>query len=562
MANHPTKKAMWGRGQIITLPPLDNNVDGKGRPSDHLIVQMRPISQGNYPKPQLKVITYRPLPESGMLAFKQWLQYENWLEVYQLETAHQKAEYLHKTLIEKMDCFLPEKTIKVRKDDQPWANNEIKSLDRRCKREYSKRKKSSKWNSMTENFRKKCEQAKKDYSKNIVNDLKSSNPSQWYSKIKRMSSYSNEKDQDIVVQELAGLKPQDQAERIADQFSGVSNLYAPLQASDIDLQQISDDRPPPEINPYLVYLKIKSMKRKTATVIGDIPMKLIQFCAEELSFPLTDVYTRAVLFGEYPEIYKIEIVTPAPKVYPPQTTKDLRKISGTPNFSKIFEKFLADVMIEDMADSRDPSQYGNCKGVGTQHYLIKMLNRILTILDRNNQQEAYAVIVQLVDWAQAFDRQCPKLGIQSFIKNGVRKSVIPVLVSYFKNRKMRVKWKSHLSSSRDLPGGGPQGSSIGLIEYDSQSNDNTDFLSPEDKYKFVDDLSTLELINLILAGLSSYNFKEHVASDVGIDQLYLPSENIKSQSHMDNICNWTDQKLMQLNEKKSKVMIFNFTQKY
>ena len=167
-----------------------------------------------------------------------------------------------------MDCFLPEKTIKVRKDDQPWANNEIKSLDRRCKREYSKRKKSSKWNSMTENFRKKCEQAKKDYSKNIVNDLKSSNPSQWYSKIKRMSSYSNEKDQDIVVQELAGLKPQDQAERIADQFSGVSNLYAPLQASDIDLQQISDDRPPPEINPYLVYLKIKSMQRKQQLLLN------------------------------------------------------------------------------------------------------------------------------------------------------------------------------------------------------------------------------------------------------------------------------------------------------
>ena len=113
-----------------------------------------------------------------------------------------------------------------------------------------------------------------------------------------------------------------------------------------------------------------------------------------------------------------------------------------------------------------------------------------------------AVIVQLVDWAQAFDRQCPRLGIQSFLKYGVLKSIIPVLISYFQNRRMKVKWKSHLSSSRELPGGGPQGSSLGLIEYDSQSNDNTDFLSPEDKYKFVDDLSTLEIINLIMAGLS------------------------------------------------------------
>ena len=291
-------------------------------------------------------------------------------------------------------------------------------------------------------------------------------------------------------------------------------------------------------------------------------MKVIKFCAEELSFPLSEIYTRAVLYGEYPDIYKLEIVTPAPKVYPPKTTKDLRKIAGTPNFSKIFERFLAEVMVKDMKKSRDPSQYGNSKGVSTQHYLIRMVDRILTVLDTNNQKEKYAVVVQLVDWAQAFDRQCPKLGIQSFIKNGVRKAIIPVLINYFQNRRMKVKWQNQLSSLRDLPGGGPQGSSIGLIEYDSQSNDNTDFLSPEDKYKFVDDLSTLEVINLIMAGLSSYNFKQHVASDIGTDQLFLPSENIQAQAHMDNISDWTQHNKMKLNEKKTKLMVFNFTHNY
>ena len=126
-------------------------------------------------------------------------------------------------------------------------------------------------------------------------------------------------------------------------------------------------------------------------------MKLIKYCAEELSFPLSDIYERAVLFGEHPNIYKMEIVTPAPKVYPPQTSKDLRKIAGTLNFSKLFEQFLAEVMVEDMKTVRDPSQYGNLKGVSTQHYLIKMVDRILTVLDSNNQQEDNAVIVQLVD---------------------------------------------------------------------------------------------------------------------------------------------------------------------
>ena len=300
-----------------TLPPLDNDVDGKGKPSDHLIVIMMPISQNNYPKPQVKVITYRPLPESGMLMMKQWLQNENWAQLYRLETAHEKAEYLHTTLLEKLDCYLPEKTIKVREDDQPWANEEVKNLDRKCKREYSKRKKSTKWNLLTDKFNEKCEKAKKAYSRNIVNDLKTSNPSQWYSKIKRMSS-NKETNQDTVVQELIGIPAADQAEQIADKFSSVSNIYAPLKAEDINLENIHDDRALPEINPYLVYLKIMSVKKKTATVVGDIPMKVITFCAEELSFPLTEVYTRALLFGEYPNYYKLEIVTPAAKVYPPQ----------------------------------------------------------------------------------------------------------------------------------------------------------------------------------------------------------------------------------------------------
>ena len=53
-----------------------------------------------------------------------------------------------------------------------------------------------------------------------------------------------------------------------------------------------------------------------------------------------------------------------------------------------------------------------------------------------------------------------------------------------------------------------------------------------------------------------------MASDVGIDQNYLPSENIKSQSYMDNISDWTILNKMKLNESKSKVMIFNYTTNY
>ena len=191
------------------------------------------------------------------------------------------------------------------------------------------------------------------------------------------------------------------------------------------------------MEPFFVHQQIKKMKSNSATVVGDIPIKVVKMFGYHLSFPLSNIFKRFCNSGKYPDIWKMEVVTPAPKKFPTETPNDLRKISGTLNFSKIFEKFLAEVMISDMRPTSDPSQYGNEKGISTQHYLINMIDRVLTCLDTNNTKEAYAVIAQLIDWRQAFDRQCPKLGIKSFIANGVRKSIIPVLINY--DRKMKVK---------------------------------------------------------------------------------------------------------------------------
>ena len=107
-----------------------------------------------------------------------------------------------------------------------------------------------------------------------------------------------------------------------------------------------------------------------------------------------------------------------------------------------------------------------------------------------------------------------------------------------------------------LPGGGPQGTLLGGIEYLVNSNDNTDFVDEEDKFKYVDDLSILELV--CLAGLlCEYNFKMHVASDIGIDSYFLPNQNFQMQEHLNAVGAWTNENLMVLNAVKSKYMIFN-----
>ena len=158
-------------------------------------------------------------------------------------------------------------------------------------------------------------------------------------------------------------------------------------------------------------------------------IKILKEFPEELSLPLSHMVSSCLSVGLYPNLWKVENVTPVPKIYPPEQLKDLRKNSGLLNFSKIADKVIAELITEEMSEKREKSQYGNQKNLSTQHYLVKMLHKILVSVDRSSQHEAFCAILHMVDWAQAFDRQSHKLGVQSFIDNGVRPAMIPILFS-------------------------------------------------------------------------------------------------------------------------------------
>ena len=82
-----------------------------------------------------------------------------------------------------------------------------------------------------------------------------------------------------------------------------------------------------------------------------------------------------------------------------------------------------------------------------------------------------------------------------------------------------------------------------------------ELVETEDGYKYIDDLEVVELV--ALAGiLIEYNFDEHIASDVGIDQKFLPTDKCRTQQINNNRTRWTKDNKMKLNEAKSNYMIF------
>ena len=368
----------------------------------------------------------------------------------------------------------------------------------------------------------------------MIDEVMTAKSGQWYAKLKRITNFSQEKSDIVQVDEISHLPDQDQAESIADSFSAISNEYEPVKKADICIPSFSQSSIP-QFKPYIIRKYLEKIKTNKSTAPGDIPAKIIKEFALFLCIPMADIINSGLKVGHWPKFYKRETITPTPKQHPPETREMLRPIANLVNLNKIMEKIITELVISDMKSSLDPSQYGNQKNVSIQHYLVRLLHRIISNVDRNSKGEINAVLCMFVDWKQAYSRQCHTLGVESFIKNGVRPSLIPLLISYFEDREMRVKWHGKLSKPRKLPGGGAMGASLGNWEFLSQTNVNADCIPEDDRFKFVDDLSTLEVINLLTIGLSSLFMKNQVPSDLPTHGQFVDASNLRSQSYLDQI---------------------------
>ena len=59
---------------------------------------------------------------------------------------------------------------------------------------------------------------------------------------------------------------------------------------------------------------------------------------------------------------------------------------------------ISELMIEDIMKRLDISQYANQKVVSLQHYLVKIINRILEETYNNKSSEENVIIATMVHW--------------------------------------------------------------------------------------------------------------------------------------------------------------------
>ena len=233
-----------------------------------------------------------------------------------------------------------------------------------------------KWKKLDCEYRVKLNTAKMSYYKKEIASLKKSDPKKWFYWVKRLVSNDQSKKQEVFVEDINHLTKERQAELIADSFAKISQDYEKLKKTDIKIPffRLEDI---PVISVKSVEKYSTELKLNKATTKEDIPTKILKTFASHLSQPTTILINTCIRNGVWPDIFKHEIVTPVPKVFPPKSVDDLRNISGLITLNKIAEKAIGELMISDMKEKMDPSQYANQKGIGINHYLIQMLDRIL-----------------------------------------------------------------------------------------------------------------------------------------------------------------------------------------
>ena len=145
----------------------------KGSPSDHNTPVACPLTT-DHPTKTREFITKvsRPLPDSGIREFGQWITGEEWTSITIDANPTEQVTVFEKLVQEKLDLILPQKSVKIfPNSDKPFITSDLKKLDRQVKREYRKHNKSAKYLRLKTDFDIKYKQAAANYLEKNVRSL-------------------------------------------------------------------------------------------------------------------------------------------------------------------------------------------------------------------------------------------------------------------------------------------------------------------------------------------------------------------------------------------------------
>ena len=447
------------------LPPLETEDPGvERRRSDHLI-QYAKASLPKKAPPKKISYSYRPFSKKKAASFKLELQHQDWREVMSAETTNDKEQCFQAIIDDLMERNFPMKHVTRKEGDLPWLDDKAVKMIKRKKMIYKEESRSPRWIAAREELDGHLEDRRIAYLDRQKTNLTSADASKQF--FKNVKNYRTaERVRAFDVTELYPEKNEREvSETVADYFNEISREFRPLDPADVPTTY---ERSLGRLTCAEVAKRLRSQKKPSSMVLGDLFPSTINDLADILSVPLADIYNSILRDYVWPVAWKREYVTVIPKKNIPAGLSDLRNISCTRFFSKVFEAFVLERLCEEV--ELKSNQYGGVKGCSTGHVLVEVVQRLC----QNLEDYRSGTVLTALDYSKAFNRMSFQHCLAVFKKKGSSTPILRLLATFLTNRTMSVRVGKHWSAPRLVNGGCPQGSILGVMLFNMTTDDLED----------------------------------------------------------------------------------------
>ena len=492
--------------------------------SKHQTLIFQPVSFNPLKNKQV-IVTKRDQSLKNKEALKHSLSNTNWAPVYRATTCQEKFEIFENIMNDAMNTYLPLHTVKRNSNDFAWVTDHFRSLIKKRQHHFN-----SGNLTMFRFYRNKVNRERKmlkaKHINGTLNNLKQSNPRNWWKCIKSLTGLSNKCDS---LEMLAQIECNGDMGALADKinicFKDVSSHISPLNHITYEGHVIPSEYIIPEAK---VEQQLRKINITKAIGPDNIPNWILKDLSYVLAGPICSIWNSSFQDGYIPPIWKAANTCPLPKVSPPTNIKkDLRPISLTPTLSKGIELHARDWFLNFFKPHIDEFQYGSQSESSTVIALAQLLHNWLLNIDSGKK----VIRILLIDFSKAFDLVDHNILIEKLADIGIPGFLKSWIYSFLCDRKQRIKIGDTLSEWESVNAGVPQGTLLGPSTFLLHINN---LKTACNSVKYVDDTTIWECCDRL-----------------GTDS--------KIQVAANQTLLWCTENNMKINTDKTKEMLINFS---
>lgn len=275
---------------------------------------------------------------------------------------------------------------------------------------------------------------------------------------------------------------------------------------------------------------ITKLKTRKAPGIDGINNKSVKLMPKKNKVKLLNIINACLRKNYFPEKWKAAVIITIPKAGKDHSKpENHRPISLLPTYSKILERVIHTRLKEELNDQNiiPPEQFGFRESHSCELQTLRLTEIIAAGLNQK-----HTTSIAYLDISKAFDKVWHNGLTHKMCLLEISNGLVKIVRSFLKDRTFQVRLESHLSSSKSITAGVPQGSVLGPTLYNIFTHDIPD---------------------------NEHTFKALFADDTALgSQSHNPNMTIiRLQRSLNNVIDWMSNWKIALNREKVQAVCFN-----